>query len=154
MVRELHEKVYTLALPEEVDALAAKLIDDAGQLRVWLFSGELGAGKTTLIKSICRQLGVEHSMSSPTFSIINEYETPAFDRIYHFDFYRIRHEAEAYDMGVEDYFYSGRYCFIEWPDKIPSLIPAAFVNIHIAIQHQSQRAIVISIHDREEENRI
>jgi tRNA threonylcarbamoyladenosine biosynthesis protein TsaE len=122
--------------------------------RVWLFYGEMGAGKTTLIKEICKAAGVADAMSSPTFSIVNEYETPARQRIFHFDFYRIRNEGEAYDIGADEYFYSGSVCFVEWPEKVPSLIPARHVDVAIDAENNTQRTIAISFHDGEEENRV
>lgn len=112
---------------------AKELLDYAGDKRVFLFYGEMGAGKTTLIKAICNELGVIENTSSPTFSIVNEYDS-AQGVIYHFDFYRIREEIEAFDMGYEEYFYSGNYCFVEWPDKIASLLPDDKQTIVIHLQ--------------------
>lgn len=132
---------------------ARGLLRQAGNVKVWLFHGEMGSGKTTLIKAICKELGVEDMVSSPTFSIVNEYRSGR-GNIYHFDFYRIKNEAEAYDIGTDEYFYSGQYCFVEWPDKIPSLIPSAHVAITIQADDNEHRTIAISIHDGEEENRV
>lgn len=129
----------------------------AGQLEectVWLFYGEMGSGKTTLIKEICKAAGVVDTMSSPTYAIINEYETLDQTKVFHFDFYRIKHEAEAYDIGVEEYFYSGCPCFIEWPEKIPSLIPSQYAEVAIQVEDKTLRNIVISFHDGKEENRV
>jgi len=133
----------------------ARLIN--GQLKdfqVWLFYGDMGSGKTTLIKEICGTAGVLDSMSSPTFSIVNEYETRDRQRIYHFDFYRIKNEVEAYDIGTDEYLFSGSPCFIEWPEKIPSLIPEQHAEVAIQVEKNTQRTIVISFHDRKEENRV
>lgn len=116
-----------------LDALskaAKQILDFAGENRVFLFYGEMGAGKTTLIKAMCEVLEVEDSVSSPTFSIVNEYLGDGAT-IYHFDFYRIKNESEAFDLGYEDYLYSGNYCFIEWPEKIPNLIPEKFVEVKL-----------------------
>lgn len=116
-----------------LDALskaAKQILDFAGENRVFLFYGEMGAGKTTLIKAMCEVLEVEDSVSSPTFSIVNEYFGDGAT-IYHFDFYRIKNESEAFDLGYEDYLYSGNYCFIEWPEKIPNLIPEKFVEVKL-----------------------
>src|SRR5690606_3148186 len=113
----------------------------AGDCRVWLFYGEMGSGKTTLIKALCAQLGVRDGMSSPTFSIVNEYLAADGRKVYHFDYYRIKSEAEAYDIGSEEYFYSGDMCFIEWPEKIPSLIPADRAEVHITVDNQDNRTI-------------
>jgi tRNA threonylcarbamoyladenosine biosynthesis protein TsaE len=138
---------------DNIQHLAQTLIGLADQNRVWLFFGEMGSGKTTLIKAICAALGVKDLVNSPSFSIVNEYPLGE-SKVYHFDFYRIKNEEEAYDVGAEDYFYSGEYCFIEWPEKIPSLIPPSHVAINIRADDYEQRTIAISIHDGEEENRL
>lgn len=108
--------------------------------RVFLFDAPMGAGKTTFIKALCRELGVEENVSSPTFSIINEYHSP-IGPIYHFDFYRIKEEQEAYDMGYEEYFYSGSYCFVEWPQKISNILPEDALLIEIVISGPESRII-------------
>jgi len=100
----------------------------------------MGAGKTTLIKAICEYLGVTEPATSPTFSIVNEYEGRD-ERIFHFDFYRLKNETEALDMGYEEYFYSGAYCFIEWPEKIPNLLPEHYVSIKIEVTGDNSRQI-------------
>lgn len=135
-----------------LDALAKTLIAFAGDVRIWLIFGEMGAGKTTLIKALCGVLGVEDTVSSPSFSIVNEYPLGEAS-VYHFDFYRIRNEQEAFEIGTEEYFYSGAYCFVEWPEKIPSLIPSSYVALKIAGGNYNERTIAISIHDGEEETR-
>jgi tRNA threonylcarbamoyladenosine biosynthesis protein TsaE len=137
-------------LPE----VAKQVLNEAKDVNVWLFNGEMGAGKTTFIKAIGEVLGVADNMSSPTFSIVNEYRTTREDTIYHFDFFRIKSEAEAYDIGAEEYFYSGRYCFIEWPEKIPGLIPAQHAQIKITLEDKTFRTIALSVHDGKEKNRI
>jgi tRNA threonylcarbamoyladenosine biosynthesis protein TsaE len=93
-------------------------------------------------------------MSSPTFSIINEYFTDTNERIFHFDFYRIKNEGEAYDIGTEEYFYSGNYCLVEWPEKTPSLIPAERAEVSISLENQNLRTLALSVHDGKEKNRI
>ncbi len=98
------------------------IIEKGLDYKIWIFDGEMGAGKTTLIKSICKNLGVFDEVSSPTFSIVNEYKTVDGITVYHFDFYRIKSIEEAYDMGVEDYFSSGNICLIEWPEKIKEIL--------------------------------
>jgi tRNA threonylcarbamoyladenosine biosynthesis protein TsaE len=138
---------------EGLHLLAKELLQVDSDKKVWLFFGDMGAGKTTLIKAICAALNVEELVNSPTFSIINEYQAAA-GKVFHFDFYRIKNEAEAHEIGTEEYFYSGDYCFIEWPEKIPSLIPSAHVNISIQTEDNEHRTIAISIHDGEEENRV
>ena len=114
----------------------------ANQYRILAFSGEMGAGKTTLIKALCQQLGIEGAVSSPTFSIVNEYAGKN-GRVYHFDFYRLKTQTEALDMGYEEYFYSGDYCFIEWPEKIPDLLPENYVSIAISEQADRSRKITL-----------
>lgn len=106
------------------------LMQLAGNCRVWLIHGEMGTGKTTLIKAICAQLGVEDNVTSPTFSIINEYRS-ATEPVYHFDFYRVKTLQEALQAGVEEYFYSGHYCFIEWPEIILPILPGQYLNVSI-----------------------
>lgn len=132
---------------------AALEIGDQGP-NVWLFRGEMGSGKTTLIKALCERLGVSDPMSSPSFSIVNEYQTSDGRKVYHFDYYRIRNEMEALDIGSEEYFYSGNLCLIEWPDKIPSLIPAEHIEVNISVDNQNLRTIALSVHDRKEEKRV
>jgi len=126
----------------QLPAIASQIIEFAATTRIFLFYGDMGAGKTTLIKSLCESLGTAEPVTSPTFSIVNEYEA-ADDRIYHFDFYRLKTETEALDMGYEEYFYSGAYCFIEWPEKIPNLLPDHYVSIKITVIGDEQREINI-----------
>jgi tRNA threonylcarbamoyladenosine biosynthesis protein TsaE len=120
---------------ENIDCLpssAAKFINYMNGKKIFAFEGNMGAGKTTFIKAICKELGVKDDVNSPTFSIINEYRSSITDElIYHFDFYRINNIDEAQNIGVEDYFYSDALCFIEWPEKAKKLLPdnAVFVNI-------------------------
>jgi tRNA threonylcarbamoyladenosine biosynthesis protein TsaE len=137
----------------DLRAIAQRIVETLAEFKVWLFYGEMGSGKTTLIKEICREAGVADVMSSPTFSIVNEYET-ATGKAFHFDFYRIKTEAEAYDIGTDEYFYSGSPCFVEWPEKIPSLIPPKHASIDLQVENNTKRTIVISFHDGKEENRI
>jgi len=139
---------------EELGEVAGKFLETAGRYPVWLFYGEMGSGKTTFIKSLCTRLGVTDVMSSPTFSIINEYITKDDRKVYHFDLFRIKNEAEAYDIGSEEYFYSGNLCLIEWPEKIPSLIPAEHAEVSITVENQNQRTIALSVHDGKEKKRI
>jgi tRNA threonylcarbamoyladenosine biosynthesis protein TsaE len=133
--------------------VAKDIADQTDTVKVWLFYGDLGAGKTTLIKMIGEKLGVEDAMSSPSFAIVNEYVT-GNSKIFHFDFYRIKSEAEAYQIGVEEYFYSGYPCLVEWPEKIPSLVPPVYGEVTIDIKNETQRIIAISVHDGQEENRV
>ncbi|GAB4428059.1 MAG: tRNA (adenosine(37)-N6)-threonylcarbamoyltransferase complex ATPase subunit type 1 TsaE [Bacteroidia bacterium] len=103
----------------------------------------MGAGKTTLIKSLCRALGVTTTVSSPTFNLVNEYDRTG-GKVYHFDFYRIRTEAEAYDVGLDEYLASSEYVFIEWPERIPTLLPPEAVRVHIAVGEDHSRQIDLS----------
>ncbi|MCA5006034.1 tRNA (adenosine(37)-N6)-threonylcarbamoyltransferase complex ATPase subunit type 1 TsaE [Sphingobacterium bovistauri] len=122
---------------------AAKLVVDTySKDRIFLFYGNMGAGKTTFINELCLALGVTEHTSSPTFSIVNEYSIPQ-GCIYHFDFYRLKDEMEALDMGYEEYFYSGDYCFVEWSEKIPNLIPLNYVKIAIEVSENQHRLITI-----------
>lgn len=113
--------------------------------RIVLFNAEMGAGKTTLIKEISKQLGVEDMTSSPTFSIVNEYHsTLSKDKVYHFDLYRLNHEEEAYDMGMDEYLYSDQWCFIEWPEKTPNIIPDDHAIIEIKILENGDRKLTLN----------
>lgn len=126
---------------DELDEVSRQLIDEAGTNRVWLFEGEMGAGKTTLIKAICRAVGVVSVVQSPTFGLINEYTTQAGEPVYHFDCYRLRNEAEALDIGLEEYFDSGHYCFVEWPEKIEALWPVAYYQLNLSADHTGKRKV-------------
>lgn len=132
----------TISMDELADlpAIADQLLEIAGDRRVWLFHGEMGVGKTTLIKALCAALGVTDSTSSPTFSIVNEYDSPN-GAIYHFDFYRIRSAEEALDLGYEEYFYSGNYCFVEWPQKIDPLLPPDALAIELQLRPDGGRIL-------------
>jgi tRNA threonylcarbamoyladenosine biosynthesis protein TsaE len=121
---------------------AAAILTQAAKQKVFLFYGEMGAGKTTLIKELCRQLGVQEQASSPTFSIVNEYQG-AGGKVYHFDFYRLKNQTEALDMGYEEYFYSGDYCFVEWPEKIAGLLPEHYTRITLTADTQQVRHLSI-----------
>lgn len=112
--------------------------------RVLLFKGPMGSGKTTLIKEITQQLGVEHVTSSPTFSLVNEYQSKTDETIYHFDFYRIEDEEEAFDMGIEEYFDSDAWCFVEWPEKVENVLPLDSVVINLSINQDNTRTIEIN----------
>jgi len=112
--------------------------------KLWLFYGEMGAGKTTIIKAICDVWGVTDTVSSPTFSLVNEYRNQEKQVFYHFDFYRIEDEEEAWDIGTEDYFYSGNYCLVEWPERIEGLLPESFIRIDVKAGEDNCRRIYIS----------
>jgi tRNA threonylcarbamoyladenosine biosynthesis protein TsaE len=148
MLQDSSKYVYPQVDRENLPAVAKKCLKAAGNYRVWLFYGEMGAGKTTFIKALGEQLEVIDTMSSPTFSIVNEYATRQQQRIFHFDFYRLKNELEAYDIGTEEYLDSGNYCFIEWPEKISGLIPPQYVEVKITLENEILRTIALSVHAR------
>lgn len=129
---------------ETIGQAAREFIQAVGNKRVFAFYGEMGAGKTTFIKAICQELGVKDVINSPTFAIVNEYLADKEQQIFHFDFYRIENIEEAYDFGYEDYFYSGAYCFIEWPEKIEGLLPQNCTKVEIVEDANNNRIITIS----------
>lgn len=112
--------------------------------KIILFNGEMGVGKTTLIKQLCKSLGVQDATSSPTFSLVNEYYTSNNQIVYHFDFYRLNKETEALDMGVDDYLYSGNWCFIEWSEKITNLIPEEHSTVTIELLEDGKRELKLT----------
>ena len=115
----------------EIDATANKLLPQTGKQKVLAFHGEMGAGKTTFINALCRAMGVEDIVSSPTFSIINQYKTNVGQTVYHMDLYRIKDENEAINAGVEDCLYSGNICLVEWPDKATGILPDDTLHLYI-----------------------
>ena len=127
----------------QLNSIAKQILDYTSNHRKFAFYAEMGVGKTTLIKALSLQLGVTDIVSSPTFSIVNEYQADDNTKIYHFDFYRIEDEKEAYDLGYEEYFFSNAYCFIEWPEKIPNLIEEAMVQIKMSVSGNKRRIEVI-----------
>lgn len=135
----------TIEIPslDKISEAAAQFVKGMGDNKVYVFYGKMGAGKTTFIKAICEELGVTDVINSPTFAIINEYEDGKGEPIYHFDFYRINKEEEAYDFGYEDYFYSGKVCFIEWPEMVKNLIPEDAKEVHICENEDGTRTVTI-----------
>jgi len=131
----------TISSLQELDNAAARFLELAGGNTVIAFSGELGAGKTTFIQAICRNLGIEVEVNSPTFSLVNEYFTPEGNSIFHFDLYRIETPEELFDMGYEEYFYSGSLCLIEWPEKAKKLIPENALWVKIEIGENEARQL-------------
>ena len=134
---------------EHIREAAREFIQQMGDAHVFAFYGKMGAGKTTFVKAICEELGVKDVITSPTFAIINEYEASSTGQyegipIYHFDFYRIKKLEEVYDMGYEDYFYSGALCFIEWPELIEELLPEDTVKVCITENGDGTRSVVCS----------
>jgi len=131
---------YTFS-KDEIPEIAKKILSEI-KTKIALFYGEMGTGKTTLIKELAKQLGVEDVMSSPTFSIVNEYKLNE-EKLFHFDFYRIENEEEAYDIGIEEYFYSGYWNLIEWPEKIDNLLPEEYTEIKLTKNKNGSRTIMI-----------
>ena len=125
---------------EEIKRIARDIISGVNN-KTLLFYGEMGVGKTTLIKELCKELGSDDVISSPTFSLVNEYHTRDGDVIYHFDFYRIEQEEEAYDIGIEDYFNSNTWCLIEWPQNIQNLLPLNSTEVHLTQYENGLRNI-------------
>lgn len=125
---------------QDIEQIAKEVIASNPE-KVILFNGDMGAGKTTLIKTLCKTLGVEDATSSPTFSLVNEYKTKDNQLVYHFDVYRLKSQAEALDMGIDEYLYSGNWCFIEWAEKIPDLIPDNHSTITISVVEDGKRLL-------------
>lgn len=134
------EIIYTLNESEDV---ARKLISFIKNYKIFTFSGELGAGKTTLITTICKELGVQESVSSPTYSIIQEYELPGSSVIYHLDLYRLKNVQEAIDAGVEDCLLSGELCFVEWPEIALAIFPEEIVHVTLQAISSGKRKLVV-----------
>jgi tRNA threonylcarbamoyladenosine biosynthesis protein TsaE len=130
-----------LVTPERLAEVADDLIREFGDQRVFALYGAMGAGKTTFIQAVCRQLGSDDTVTSPTFAIVNEYALNGGSSVYHFDFYRIRDLEEAFDLGYEDYFYGGSYCLIEWPERIEALLPEKYVRVEILVEPDDTRCI-------------
>ena len=136
-------KTITIKNLETRGEAAKEFVANMDDRTVFAFHGKMGAGKTTFIKALCEELGVEDVINSPTFAIINEYSVPNNGSIYHFDFYRLKNINEAFDMGCEDYFYSGNYCFVEWPEKVEELMPPNHVRVTIDIVSPQERKITV-----------
>lgn len=119
--------------------VASAILSDHPDVRIFALNGKMGAGKTTLIKAFCEVLQVEEIVSSPTFALVNEYKTAEDDSVFHFDFYRIKKLEEVFDIGYEEYFYSGDYCFIEWPEMVMQLLPEHFVEVNIEVGEEDER---------------
>lgn len=128
---------------EDYPIAARQFVEVMGNERIFAFYGKMGSGKTTLIKSICEELGVEDTINSPTFAIVNEYEDRENNTIYHFDFYRIKSLAEVYNMGYEEYLYSDAVCFMEWPELIEELLPEETIRVEIEENEDGTRTVTL-----------
>ncbi|RYZ51522.1 MAG: tRNA (adenosine(37)-N6)-threonylcarbamoyltransferase complex ATPase subunit type 1 TsaE [Sphingobacteriales bacterium] len=129
----------------DIETAAAQFLRDVDNRRVFAFHGEMGAGKTTFITTVCKVLGVTDTVSSPTFSIINQYKTNKGQTLYHLDLYRLNDEEEAIMAGVEECFYSGHYCFTEWPEKAPGLFPEDTVHCYLSLAGNDERKLTIKL---------
>ena len=129
---------------KHLPSAAKRLLEYTSGKKLLAFSGPMGSGKTTIIKSVCRALGAGDLVSSPTFTIVNEYKTGKGEILYHIDFYRIKKKEEVFDFGIEEYFSSGSYCFMEWPELIGEILPPETVNIKITVDDKEQRILDIS----------
>jgi len=123
---------------------AEKLLKHFGENRIFAFYGSMGAGKTTIIKAICKVLGAIDIVSSPTFTIVNEYRTFKGETLYHIDFYRIKKQEEVFDFGIEEYLTGDSYCFMEWPELIEELLPRGTISVRISVDDNEQRTLLIS----------
>lgn len=137
----MQEVIYQVDQPEALEQVAKEILDKMGRHRLLLLEGDLGAGKTTLIQACCRQLGVQEAITSPTFALVNEYQG-AEGPVFHLDLYRLTELQEAINIGIEEYLYSGNYCFIEWPDVLESYLEEDHPRLLLEIMDDSSRKIV------------
>ncbi len=136
-------KTFKIENIEQINVVAREFIKQIGDNKIFAMHGAMGVGKTTFIKAVCEELGVTDVINSPTFAIVNEYQSAAGTTIYHFDFYRIEDVQEAYDFGYEDYFYSNAYCFMEWAEKIESILPPDTIHLHFNEEQDGTRTISV-----------
>ena len=140
------EKSWRCQSEKKLLVIAQELFRSFPETKKLAFYGNMGVGKTTFCKALCEVLQVQDVVSSPTFSIVNEYLSEQNGTVFHFDFYRLNDEQEAFDMGYEDYFYSNAYCFVEWPEKVESLLPSSFAKVQIQVKN-GERIIKIKTHE-------
>jgi len=138
------EHLFTIPSEDQIDQVAEEFLPLLQDHKVVAFYGEMGAGKTTFIKSLCRQMGVEGHVTSPSFAIVNEYAAVGSNIIYHFDFYRLKNVEEVFDMGYEDYFFSNHICLIEWPEKIADFLPSNRLDVFITADNAGKRSLKVS----------
>lgn len=130
---------------EDIKQAAQTIVNEAGDEKVWVFQGDMGAGKTTMVKALAEIFEISDQVSSPTFGIVNHYENNSSEVFYHFDFYRLEDPTEALDIGIEEYFYSGNYCWLEWAEKIGGLLPDSFLLIKIRNESENTRTINLQL---------
>jgi tRNA threonylcarbamoyladenosine biosynthesis protein TsaE len=135
-----------VTLPD-LDQAARRLVQQGKDHRVWLVHGEMGSGKTTMIKALCRQLGVKDTPASPTFALVHEYRRGSGDPIYHVDLYRLRNEHEVMNLGIGEYLDSGHYCFIEWPERAPGLVSIPHADLQLSTIDKDTRLVSLELHD-------
>ena len=128
---------------DAISTAAKKVVEMAGSEKIWIFKGEMGAGKTTLIKALAEEFHIQDQISSPTFGIVNEYQNDSGGEFYHFDFYRLDDPTEALDIGIEEYFYSQNYCWLEWAEKIAEFLPDQYFLVSIEILSATERKITL-----------
>ena len=143
----MSKHTFTINSLEEYPQAAKWFTGFLQQGHIFAFYGKMGSGKTTFIKSLCEELGVEDTINSPTFAIVNEYEDRDANTIFHFDFYRIKSLAEVYNMGYEEYFYSNAYCFLEWPELIEELLPEEHIRVDITEGDNGVRTMAVTVND-------
>lgn len=139
------EKLFDKVRLENLDAVARDILDFCGSERVFALDGAMGAGKTTLAKALCAALGCKDVVSSPTFAIVNVYYSDKVGEVYHFDFYRIDSLAEAVEIGMQEYLYSGAYCFMEWSERVEALLPESVARVQIDVLSQNERQIKVRV---------
>ncbi len=142
----MEKRSFVSKSPADLPAAARAILSAYPEERVFAFYGEMGAGKTTLIKAFCQELGSVDVVSSPTFSLVNEYEDEKGNPVFHFDFYRIKALEELFDMGFEEYVYSGNYCFLEWPERMSELLPESYVYVSVDVSEKNERIITWFLH--------
>lgn len=134
-------KTFVVQDVSDLPAVAKALLEDLGTSHVVAFDGQMGAGKTTFIQTILRAMGIEETHGSPTFSLVNEYQSAFYGKVFHFDLYRLKSEEEVYDIGIEEMIYGDAYCFLEWPDKILHLLPEDTLFVKIRLNEEMDRVI-------------